>query len=230
MKSSARFGIALVYLATLLVCYQTQAFAQLQETVPVRSAEQIYFDIPPQGLAAAIESYGATTGLQVLYDARLAVGQESTQIRGVFTPEVALQNLLNGTGLTARYTAREALIIVPVPPDHAAPAAIGAMAVKGATASQKHYYGLLQAGLKKAFCLNRDAHPIDFRTVVNLWIDPAGAVRGVRLLSSTGRPGLDRSIGDTLNGLRIGEPPAKDMSQPFTVVILPRSLAGADCQ
>jgi hypothetical protein len=74
------------------------------------------FDIPVQPLAAAIETYAAATGLQVLYNAHLVAGRRSTELVGVLTPQAALQVLLKGSGLVVRYAAPGALVIVAPPP------------------------------------------------------------------------------------------------------------------
>ena len=226
---------AFLYFAILSAACPARVSA---ETVTLRSGdaqsarqdEPIAFDIRAQQLAGAIEIYGAVTGLQVIYDARLAEGHSSVEIRGAFTAEAALQALLKGTGLMALHTGRDALVIVPVPPGRAAASAIGEVALKGTNASQQRYYALIQAGIKNAFCLNSETRSASYTVAVSLWINPAGAVQRFRVLSSTGRASLDQTIGETMRRMTIGEPPPVGMAQPFTVVILPTpSSAGIDC-
>jgi TonB family protein len=197
-----------------------------------RQNEPIAFDIRAQQLAGAIEIYGTVTGLQVIYDASLAEGQSSAEIRGAFTAEVALQALLRGTGLMALRTGPDALVIVPVPPQaRAANPAIGEIALKGTNASQQRYYALIQAGIRNTFCLNSETRSASYRVAVNLWIDPSGAVEHFRVLGSTGRTSLDQTIEDAMRRVTIGEPPPVGIAQPFTVVILPApSGAGIGCR
>lgn len=49
--------------------------------------EPLVFDIAPQPLASALNSYGDLTGREVLYDTALAQGRVSAAARGIFTPE-----------------------------------------------------------------------------------------------------------------------------------------------
>jgi TonB family protein len=199
-----------------------------EDAQPARQDEPITFDIRAQQLAGAIEIYGTVTGLQVIYDARLAEGQSSAEIRGTFTAEAALPALLRGTGLMAVHTGRDALVIVPVPPQvRAAASAISEIALKGANASQQRYYALIQTGIKNTFCLDSETRSASYRVAVSLWIDPSGAVERFRVLGSTGKASLDQTIGDAMRRVTIGEPPPVGMAQPFTVVILP-TASGAD--
>ncbi|MGQ4274688.1 TonB-dependent receptor domain-containing protein [Terrihabitans sp. B22-R8] len=72
------------------------------------------FSIPAQTLAGALNAFGSAAGVQVIYDASLAVGKRSPGISGRHTPEQALSALVAGTGLSAYFTAaRTASIIDP---------------------------------------------------------------------------------------------------------------------
>ena len=53
------------------------------------AAPPMTFDIPSQPLTSALESYGAASKREVLYDARLATGRRSGEVRGVFAPSEA---------------------------------------------------------------------------------------------------------------------------------------------
>jgi len=71
-------------------------------------AEQIpthRFDIPAGPLTDALAAFQAATGAKVTTGASLAQNLTSPGVSGVFTNAQALQQLLNGTGLTARLTA-----------------------------------------------------------------------------------------------------------------------------
>ena len=59
----------------------------------------------------ALTRFGASTGFQLLYDASLALGRRSTAVEGVMEPRQALMRLLDGTGLSARFTSRGAVVI-----------------------------------------------------------------------------------------------------------------------
>jgi TonB family protein len=235
MTVPAYLANAFLYLAILSAACPARGLAgtltsHSEDAQAAKRNEPLDFDIRAQQLAGAIEIYGTITGLQVIYDARLAEGQSSAEIRGPFTAEAALQALLRGTGLMARHTGPDALVIVPVPQMRTVISAIGELALRSTNASQQRYYALIQTGIKNGFCLNSETRSTSYRVAVSLWIDPSGAVERFRMLGSTGRAGLDQAIGDAMRRVTMGEPPPAGMAQPFTVVILPKpSGAGIDC-
>jgi hypothetical protein len=57
-----------------------------------------------QSLNAALEIYMQATGLQVLYRNALTASRISTPVVGRLTPRQALDELLVGTNLAARYS------------------------------------------------------------------------------------------------------------------------------
>ena len=195
-----------------------------------KQQEPTDFDIPAQQLVGAIEIYGNITGFQVIYEARLAEGKSSAEIRGAFTAEAALQALLRGTGLMARHTGPDALVIVPDPQVRAVATTIGETVTGGTNAGQQRYYALIQAGIKNGLCLDAETRSASYRVAVSLWIDSSGAVERFRVLSSTGKARLDQAISDAMRRVTMGEPPPFGIAQPFTVVILPTSsAAGINC-
>jgi iron complex outermembrane recepter protein len=76
----------------------TAAIAQAQ----TQSAERS-ITVPAGPLTPALNSLAAQTGLQILYDATLAEGKTTAGARGNLTPEQALNALLAGTGVDARF-------------------------------------------------------------------------------------------------------------------------------
>src|SRR3546814_9351193 len=70
-----------------------------QAGAPARS-----FDIAAQPLSQALMRFAEATGLQLFFDASLTRPLQSPGVRGTFTPESALIRLLDGTGLTYRFT------------------------------------------------------------------------------------------------------------------------------
>ena len=53
------------------------------------------FDLPVQPLVSALETYGAVSGWQVVYDGALAKGRQSAAVKGRFAPDVALRARVN---------------------------------------------------------------------------------------------------------------------------------------
>lgn len=80
---------------------------------PAGAAERFGFDIPAQPLADAIEAFGRVTGLEVGYRSEVAEGVTSPGASGDLTADEALRRLLEGTGLTYRFTSPTAVTIEP---------------------------------------------------------------------------------------------------------------------
>ena len=185
------------------------------------------FDIPSQPLHVALEVYGITTGREVVYNGKLAVGRHSAAVRGVFAPEVALQILLEGTGLSPRYTAADAFVLVP----NSSGLGSNPIANTAPPVAVAQYYGRIQSSLKLAFCSNSRTQPGDYRIAVSFWIGSSGSVSRVELLGSTGNSDLDAAIAHTMRGLAIGAPPPPGFAQPVTLVVAPQTAGMTrDCQ
>ena len=60
------------------------------------------FDIPRQPLSSALIVFGRQSGLQLAVDSDLVAGLQAQAVRGSYTPEQALRQLLAGTGITYR--------------------------------------------------------------------------------------------------------------------------------
>ncbi|WP_020158463.1 TonB-dependent siderophore receptor [Methylobacter marinus] len=83
-------------LAVLLATGQNGHAADTGKSVP--------FNIPAQSLSGALTRFAADTRLQVLYDSDIAESLEAPALNGTYTPEEALEQLLQGTGLNYRYS------------------------------------------------------------------------------------------------------------------------------
>jgi hypothetical protein len=181
----------------------------------VEPAEKINLDIPSQPLAAALERYGDITGREILYDSNLTIDRRSGAVRGSLTPEQAINALLAGTGISARYMANKSFVL------EATPAALQQSPLPSAPDRLQHYYGRIQASLRNALCHN--ARPGRYRIAARFWIGPAGNVSRHERLSSTGDGDLDGDIDRTLRNLDFGEPPPSGFAQPVTIVIMPQA-------
>ncbi|WP_163153289.1 TonB C-terminal domain-containing protein [Bradyrhizobium uaiense] len=182
---------------------------------PGASATRITFDIPSQSLTSALESYGVTSKREVLYDARLATGRLSGEVRGVFAPSEALQILLDGTGLVGRLTSENAVVIVPSSPSAGQSSPSEVDAQKGNPVVRARYYAVVQERIREAFCRDAVLRPGRYRIAVQFWIAPTGTVQQTRLLSKTGDGRVDSAIESTLRGLRMKEaPPSGNLAAP----------------
>lgn len=174
------------------------------------------FDIPAQPLAAALDRYGDTTAREVLYSPTLTDGRTSETVKGTFVPEAALQLLLAGTGLTARFLKDNSFVLVPAP-EAAGPS--------GGSAGARQYYGVVQAKLRDALCRATEVRPGSYRITALVWIEPSGTVVKFERLGSAGNVELDRGIDNVLRNLSVGAPVPAGFAQPILIMILPRAAS-----
>jgi hypothetical protein len=211
-RSVLAFSLVRILLPVLLVCGTFSALAQTQSG-PAPASQEIVFDIPSQDLAAALSAYAAKSGTQVLYEASLAAGRTSMAIKGKFRPEAALQALLAETGLVGRRTDVDAITIIPE----------ARLATTPAVAPDARFLGVLQGSILDVLCQNAETRPGDYRMALQLWITAVGALQRVSLLSSTGDARRDSILVEKLHGLSIPALPPPELTQPITLVIVPRS-------
>jgi len=183
----------------------------------------VAFDIPPQSLASALHAYSIAAHREVVYNGELALGRQAAGVKGFFTPETALQQLLEGTGLVPRYMAADAFVLVaedhPLAPVNTAP-----------RDAVMRYYGRIQASLKQAFCLDKRTQPGDYHVAVGFRIGPSGTISRAELLGSTGNRDLDALVANTIRGLAIGTPPPEGFAQPVILMVTPQAQAAMrDC-
>ncbi|MGE0254797.1 MAG: TonB-dependent siderophore receptor [Alphaproteobacteria bacterium] len=89
-----------------------QAHEAAGPSASLAQAEPTYgFAIEPAPLAAALDAFSAVTGWQVGYPAEVTQGAASPGVRGTFTAEAALRQLLAGTPVTYRLTAANAVAL-----------------------------------------------------------------------------------------------------------------------
>ena len=78
-------------------------------------AETRAFEIPRQSLSSALLAFAEQSELEVLFDTRIAQGKTSPGVRGSYTSEQALRQLLAGSNLSYRYTSARAVTLETVP-------------------------------------------------------------------------------------------------------------------
>lgn len=120
MNSHARAGAMVRGSAILLALWTSVGWAVAAEPVRV-------FDIEQQPLAAALSQFAQQSDRPILFTTEVVGAKHSRGVKGEWQPEVALEKLLKGTGLTFRVTA-DRTILVGKPGDTAnIPAAAGPM-------------------------------------------------------------------------------------------------------
>lgn len=91
------------------------------------------FDIPAQPLGAALSQYGDQAGVQVSVDVALANGRRSGPVRGQYSPSDALNRLLAGTGLVARWAGNGVTVEAPASTEADGAIQLGTIRVEGGT-------------------------------------------------------------------------------------------------
>lgn len=181
-------------------------------------AGSISFDIPAQALQAALDAYSEQTGYSGLYSASDIQGLISTPVFGSYTADAALRVLLEGSGLTATFTAADAFVLEPqIKTTQAKPESLA-------------YSALLQSGVRDAFCREPLLAALDFRIALRFHVDAKGRITQPLLLDSSGNKARDGAILHALKQVNLGRGPM-DATLPFFMLILPQQLAvGGDCR
>ncbi|WP_215407129.1 secretin and TonB N-terminal domain-containing protein [Janthinobacterium sp. JC611] len=186
------------------------------------------FDLPAQPLDAALVAFGEVTGYSVLVSSQLAAGRVAAPVRGDYTPAEALQRLLVGTQLGARFSGSNAFTLLALADAPVAPAPVPAGAALAAPPLQG-YAAILQRSLTRALCrLHPDAFG-RYRLAFQLWLDERGKVRAVHVLEASGVEQRDRAVLQRLRSLLMDGAPPAGLPQPLTILLTPRPDPGADC-
>ncbi|WP_436579320.1 secretin and TonB N-terminal domain-containing protein [Janthinobacterium sp. MDB2-8] len=186
------------------------------------------FDLPAQPLDAALVAFGEVTGYSVLVSSQLAAGRVASPVRGDYTPAEALQRLLAGTQLGARFSGSNAFTLLALAEAPVAPAPMRAEAAPAAPPMQG-YAAILQRSLTRALCrLHPDAFG-RYRLAFQLWVDERGKVSAVHVLEPSGVAQRDRAVLQRLRSLLMDGAPPVGLPQPLTILLTPRPDPDADC-
>jgi iron complex outermembrane receptor protein len=108
---------ATVSLVALMPIAMAQAPVPASPSVQSRpsAAKTFAIDIAAQPLPQAITALSAQTGVQVLYTEALPFQRQAPAVKGNYTAEQALQQMLAGSGLTYRFTGANAVTLEELP-------------------------------------------------------------------------------------------------------------------
>jgi hypothetical protein len=184
--------------------------------VAVYSGQPAFYDIPSQDLATALKAYAAVNHLQLLYETALTMDRQSVLVKGVFTPEAALQMLLSDSGLTGSRTDVDAITISLTSQRQATTAPVPVV-------PDDRFLGMLQTAILQALCQSDVTRPGAYRMALQVWIRPDGTIRRTTLLNSTGDAHRDAAFVRDLQDTSVGEMPPANMLQPITMTVMPHS-------
>lgn len=215
-----------VVIAMASVCGMARGASTVPVAAPASPAGMLRFDIAAQPLAEALTVFHRLTGASLLYDASTASGLSAAAVQGEMTPAVALQRLLEGTGVVARPTSATGFLLAREPVEASAPlsapaAAPGDAAQAAPDPALLHYRGRLQARILSALCADPLTVPGTYRLAMNVWTGTDGRI--VRLhLHPTGEAARDARIASRLTGLALRDAAPAQGTQPVSLLVLPR--------
>jgi iron complex outermembrane receptor protein len=102
--------LRLALLASTMLALNWTAPAVAQSAAPAQASQQS-ISIPAGPLTPALNRLAAQAGLQILFDAGLAQGKTTRGVSGNLTPTQALDAILAGTGLSARFAGGNQVVL-----------------------------------------------------------------------------------------------------------------------
>lgn len=212
-----RWGGTLLAIAAGM-CIVWSASAQ---SAPPPMQQQVFFDIPRQPLARALQKFSAATGIDVLMDTRNAgADAQSLDVKGPMEARDALDTLLIGSGLAAREFDPDTVLV-----GAAAKAEGGTPIFSG---PEQIYFAVVQSAIEAALCAHSETAPGRYRLAMALWIGKSGRVVHFKRLDTTGEASRDVAVDEVMRVVAFDRLPPAGLPQPLTLVIAPREQSGAD--
>jgi hypothetical protein len=197
-----------------LIGLPSESLAQTVDPDP-----EIAFDIPSLSLDSALAVFGAKSGYQVLYETALTVGRRSHEVKGAYTADTALRQLLSGTGLSFDYIE-----------DHAFTLSEAPLRPNRSVMDFREYLGIVQSGLMAVLCQRAETEPGAYNVAMQFSIGRTGNIENPHLLNSTGAETRDNAVMAALSRLTVGRTPPADMPQPVTMVLKSDERGAHECQ
>jgi hypothetical protein len=182
---------------------------------PAAAERPVVFDIPAQPLAVALEVYSATTGIEVFYDAALATGRRSADVKGSLPAMRGLQVLLRGTGYVPRATGPGSISIAPssLQTEQQIPASTRNFD------RYESYLAMLQARLGRTLCRDDRAEGGDDEIIFKFWLVASGVIERAQIVASDGDRERSQAIVKRVEGVDVGEPPPPGLPEPITMAV-----------
>ena len=214
-RGSGRHAIAC--LALLLVLLWTQHGHAAPE--PPRLLD---LNLPAHHLEESVQAFSRATGMAVRVDRELTHGRRAIGVKGRYTAQQALDVLLTGSGLMARYASSDAFTLQ-VPRSDPQPEVRGAKARAAAQRLNTSYAAALQQAIERSLCRSPLTRPGSFRALVQVWISAHGQIEFSRLVSTTGNAQRDEALVRSLSATRIDRPAPSSLRLPVTLLLMPET-------
>lgn len=211
-------------LACIAVCAVGLTIVQQAQIANARDAAlpaaTIAYDIPAQSLETALNAYMLVSGVQVLYETALTENRRSRELQGNFAPELALTQLLEGTGLAGRRTAPNVFVVMRSP----------SVPMTSSVQPDGRFLAALQAKLMAALCSTPETRPGGYKVGIDVWVGANGVIVQTALVGTTGEATRDQAMHRLLQGISIGVPPPSGLRQPLFLTISGRTpRESGDC-
>lgn len=214
-RGAARQAIAC--LALLLALLWTPLVQAATETPRL-----LDLNLPAQNLEQSLQAFSRATGMAVLVDRELTRSRRSIGVHGRYTAQQALDVLLTGSGLMARYASSDAFTLQ-VPRSDPQAEDRGPKARAAAQRLNTSYAGALQQAIERSLCRSPLTRPGSFRALVQVWVNPDGRIEYSRLVSSTGDVKRDETLVRSLSSTRVDRPAPSSLRLPVTLLLMPET-------
>jgi hypothetical protein len=222
-SSSAAAWAASIVIALAPASRRPDAFA----SEPPPFGQQIQFNIPAEPLDVALTAYSAQSGVDLLYVQGLTGDRMSAPVVGRFTEAVALQMLLQGSGLTSRFPGHKAAIIyvigrTPPPLPHSVTPSVqldmaqvhASVRIGGPDHKALDTYARDAASeIGRVLSADPDCRGEGFHIILAVSLDETGRIDGVHLIRGSGTAKQDDRIRGILAGRSLSKPPPPGLNQ-----------------
>lgn len=99
-----RRALLLGSVSVVVLCWHLPAATAQQFPADVSTSQAVSFSIPPQSLSGAIVAFSRAAGVSVAFDGAVPNDIRTKGVSGTMPPSAALDRLLAGTGLSARFS------------------------------------------------------------------------------------------------------------------------------
>jgi hypothetical protein len=180
------------------------------------------FHIAAEPLDQALAAYAKASGVDILYDQAVTEKLTSKPLLGRYTEAAALRTMLQGTGLTSRFTGRKAALVFrqgePPPPSPSERAALPTVRLDlaqvrppvmiGEDASAFEAYAAGAEAQIRDF-LSRDpaVNGATFRVILAVQVAESGLIERASLAQGSSNGGRDDHIRRVLAGQALPKPP-----------------------
>lgn len=203
-------------------------------SAPPAGPKDRFYDLPAQPLADALEAVATRSQISIAFEPGVVSARRSVRITGRFTPQIALQRILAGSGLVARFTGpRSAIVYDPKlpsanaetqPTHHAfgrrtmtfdlavvrAPQTIG----QRDPAAVSAYVHRAESTMRAMFAGDPAYRNTAFQLRIALSVDSRGRIVRVVPIRTHGGPARNDDIARVVLGRDLGAPPA-GLEQPL---------------